>query len=143
RWLWRYGIDGLTPLAAVLETPGPCPVTLGARWMDAPDVPCVAEVRAPVLLIPFLSGRDCHLMAETGAVSLRGGAPVLGALPEIGLQRIEITGQPEAGRPLRIASRRSAPGEVWKRLKRLEARTYAPASDASRAGAGAGLTDND
>ena len=41
------------------------------------------------------------------------------------------------------AARLDVPGALWSRLAELSARTYVPASDQSRAGAGAGDIDND
>lgn len=46
------------------------------------------------------------------------------------------------GAPARVA-RLDVPGALWSLLAELSARTYVPASDQSRAGAGAGDIDND
>ncbi|MBY4891426.1 DUF3726 domain-containing protein [Rhodobacteraceae bacterium N5(2021)] len=107
-----------------------CPLALGGYLSDVGDLPegPIGPVWAPILLLPFLA--------------------------ELAPNGVEIA--PEAVNdptPLRLI-RREAPRvisqaracvapETFETLLAFAARTYAPATAQSRAGAGAGVSDND
>lgn len=174
RWLSANGLDGAGLLARLLQTtdgathadlsfqlPGLepvgdaiCPMILGAYLSDARWVPeaVIGPVLEPSVLLPFLAelaGPDvirlsvgdvsCCVSADgTQVVALPGGAA------KIRIERIErIAASGVAGRRP-ITARACMSAAVASGLTRLATRTYAPATDASRAsGAGAGTTDND
>lgn len=147
RWGWTHGLDSLSALAEVLADyePAFCPLLRGAAFCDAP-APFDGTMRGAVLFLPFLACAEWTLVWEGGAAEGGGGAIRLtGALPGPGRVGVILqAGGSGQGRLLRREeARREAPRAAWALLKRLEGRTFAPPSEASRAGAGAGLADND
>ena len=111
------------------------------------------DIDVPLLLIGF-AGDAAERTGRTLAVDCEGRSLVISprmahavAAAWAGEKRMtlrcaEATQDGEApGEPL---SRISVNGQTWREILDLAARTYVPASDASRLhGAGAGLTDND
>ncbi|QXT38920.1 DUF3726 domain-containing protein [Gymnodinialimonas ceratoperidinii] len=151
RWLCARELDGAGALVALLQAtdgrtatelaPDPetlaaprdalCPLALGAYLSDAdltPDGP-VGPVHAPLLLRPFLvaMGRD---LAPLEASSKPHGPQM------VRLMACAIASDARATRAHPDADSLDA-------LHVFAARTYAPATEASRAGAGSGLSDND
>ena len=131
RWLWVHGFDGVSAVAAVLENYDAdlCPLRVATRIADGTPLPWQGRVRAPLMLLPSVMGRQATLQVD-------------GQLTDFGVADVRVEasgGQPD---PVRVG-RRPVDPDAWKLLKRLEGRTYAPPTEASRAGAGAGLTDND
>lgn len=138
-----------------------CPLILGTVIADrggefTPQtrIHCAALAR-PLLLLPFLArlaaAADCCLAGGWGRLEFvigpRGfviddpGAGLLAA--ETGRMQIQVAAAapppaaPEAGG-------RAVPARAWRSLDHFAARTYAPATEASRlAGAGAGVRDSD
>jgi hypothetical protein len=121
-----------------------------AAWMDAEAVDLVAELLADDIgraaLAWLCDGLDqlaCGAgKADAGPAAALG--PALGAARGLGLrvagdhlQRADRVPPPRSG-PLKLGR------AGWTALERQAARTYVPASEASRArGAGAGAIDND
>lgn len=151
RWLARRRLPGAEALARHLGAPdgGACPIVLGAYLADAGTLtdPALADVAEPLLLVPFLAraapaGLRVAIGDHTFRVSAQG-TDLTGPLPRRG---------PIDLRPDHTALEAPEPShrvqaiapEAFATLQALAARTYAPATDASRAkGAGAGLVDND
>ncbi len=154
RWLIERGHDGAGQLAALLEasdgTTASCPLHLGAAWSDAGYVPegPTDPVLCPMLLLPFLPS----LCAEDHGFSVQAGqaearVSTAGVLSGGGLPtspgKVQVTrcAPPASGAKLTRARVDDATLAI---LTAFAARTYAPATEASRArGAGAGLSDND
>lgn len=132
-----------------------CPLLTGAALSDAAgDIPDTGQmlptVKAPLLLLPFAAhlartrGRLICLETDRGTASVsKDDATLTGEWtpPEspVSIELIEgrIETTPRQTRAFPDAA-------AWTTLNRLAARTYAPATEASRLkGAGAGLTDND
>jgi hypothetical protein len=137
-----------------------CPIISGAALCDQANavsqgrVVTLGPIGWPVLLMPFLDAISTlthHAIKMTwdgvtvtvraGNVRVDGLARLMGAAVET--VRCTVTDdQPRNGLPTR--TRATIRPDVLARLSTLAARTYAPATEASRiAGAGAGLTDND
>ncbi len=113
-------------------------------------------VAAPLLLLPFAAGAarclrrpvalrwpETEALTDGTALELRGPPPA----PAAAASRLRVAVAGPAGRIATSCRRRTraAPdGDDWAFLEALAARTYAPATEASRLkGAGAGLSDND
>lgn len=157
------------PGAAPLPQPGTwtaatdaalCPVATGAALADFAGLPegdpapelRLAPVRVPTLLLPFLA----RVAAQRGtALRIEGAGGTVVVTPQG-----ELAGElaPQAGAeaiPLRLApapppaTAMAAPPNLtidrtaWRRLDAFALATTVPPSDRSRAGAGAGGTDND
>lgn len=172
RWLCAQGLDGCGTLAALLQEPrhatphmapglwsAPgtlCPLITGAalsdRSAELTAAPIrIAQVAHPQVLLPFAAGAarrlgttltlTCDtLTARTDGTGLdMTPAPTLPATCDVEISR---AGRMTATLPQQT---RAAPDPAaWNVLAGLAARTYAPATDASRRlGAGAGLSDND
>lgn len=171
RWLAAHGQPGPEALLAALEAmdgdiaahvpdahwhaAAPCcPIRTGAALSDQAgslervEIDTVLE---PVLLAAFLcraaSGLDCTFeiaLSDTTLVATPNG-PVCEdwtALRRTGpvvVARSNASGTPVAAGsvPRRVSV------ETWRRLERLAHRIYVPATEASRAGAGAGQRDTD
>ena len=137
-----------------------CPVATGAALSDRAEAVAagalvrLAPVISPLLLVPFLcrAARDlgCLILLEGKELSMvatpEGPATrdwrQFSATEAAGLRVSRTTGAHGTGvtpgaEPLRV------PVEVWRALDRFAHRTYAPATEASRAGAGSGVRDND
>lgn len=137
-----------------------CPIATGAALSDrARDIAGGAErplapVAVPLLLVPFLcrAARDLNVTlilssAETPVVATPDGpvAPDLDWLSGDSAEDLRVTaGHGTPGGAMRpCADPWPVAVETWRALDRLAYRTYAPASESSRAGAGAGTRDND
>jgi len=137
-----------------------CPVATGAALSDRAGAIAagmsvrLAPVLAPLLLVPFLcrAARDlgCPIGLEGGGVALvatpdgpatrdwpRLAAPVLDGLRVGPAEQAPCPATPAGAEPWELAV------ETWRALDRFAHRTYAPATEGSRAGAGAGLRDTD
>lgn len=155
RWLEARGLPGA---AAALHlfglkttgslTPDTCGLTLGIRLSDGVLTEGkIADIEAPLLLLPFAhaTGTDQILTWPTGAASLStdGTATFTGTSPAL-RDALTLTQGRGTGTPLIATTRADIPQTVVDGLTALAARTYAPATEASRLlGAGAGLSDND
>ena len=137
------------------EGPLLCPLYLGATLSDLggplPTRPLsLMGLVAPLLLLPFCAAlcREAGQQAcldGGGGTALTDGAGMQFAdrLPE-GPADVTLTRHegPFMAHPL--ATRANPDPAAWASLERFAHRTYAPATDTSRAkGAGAGLSDND
>lgn len=156
RWLEARGLPGTEALAGLLTHQDGCdyaelrPASLDGVWRCASGALCpiiagitlsdyrfdppptLGTVRFPILLIPFLA--SCGLSHPIVAdASLNAEADLSNSPLQPGPLDLP---QPQAvSRPIDAS--------VWMTLDRFAHRTYVPASEASRAGAGAGATDND
>ena len=132
-----------------------CPLLTGAALSDAaglvPDTGLMLpSVKWPLLLLPFTAhlaktrGRVVRLDAEGGSAEVsRDALSLVGdwtmAESPLSVEFIDSTIEPGSRQ-----TRAQPDTAAWTTLNRLAARTYAPATEASRLrGAGAGLTDND
>ncbi len=132
---------------------GPSAVDL-LQCAEAGDMVRLTGIDAPLLLVGFagLAVRDtgislrfsngCDVLAGPGGLGMRG------AMPSAGVDAaLALTGAPERSRPgvsEPLLDGIDADPALWAEALALAARTYVPASDASRAtGAGAGDIDND
>jgi hypothetical protein len=151
RWLCARGADGAGALAALLQAtdghsaaelaPDPvtltargaglCPLALGAYLSDADLAPVapIGPVRSPLLLRPFL-------VAMGGDLAPLPPDPSPHAPRMIRLVACAVV-------PAAQASRAHPDPASLDALHRFAARTYAPATEASRAAAGSELSDND
>ncbi|MFK7941758.1 MAG: DUF3726 domain-containing protein [Paracoccaceae bacterium] len=153
RWLSERGHPGVEAVASSLDVmPERCPVNAALMFSERGSLTLPSEigpVASPLMVLPFL-GRMCaegaafKVQTETAEVRVsRNDIEVRCNLPEVGTVMLcEITPA-------------IAPGERRARLEHVDpvaleilhdfaARTYAPATELSRkAGAGAGLSDND
>ena len=158
RWLQANEAPGAAALAAYLEwrdgkcegVHDLCPIALGTALMDAGrGVPeALGRVRQPLLLAPFVarcipSGMDlrwqgvCLTVSEAGMVT---DAPRDTLLTD----EADCTAQRSIAQVREAVNRvPETEAEALAALTRFAARTYAPATEASRAGAGAGTSDND
>ena len=173
RWLCAMGCDGCGALARVLdqvdrlarpvsgdrgwiaEAGVLCPLQTGTALSDhalmlQQDTVRVGRVLEPVLILPFLASasrrlrqplvlRASGVMAVTDATGLSLDAEMPGEAADLA---VCLGTMPQA---LRSPATRAAPQmSDWAMLERLAHRTYAPATEESRArGAGAGgLSDN-
>lgn len=148
RWLCARGMDGAGALAVLLAatdgfaaadlTPdlpdftakrgGLCPLLLGGYLSDCGVVPghAIGPVHAPELLQPYLA-------------PLGVGLEIDGAIDGAHVRFVAATAPRAATR-----TRADIDAQTEGILLAFAARTYAPATEASRAtGAGAGTTDND
>lgn len=153
RWLCTHGLPGPEALALALTSKdGACPLATGAAMLDAGELAlptCLVDVRAPLLILPFLSQMtpegDAWLVSANDITFAVGGlgTDLSGALPE----RVDLWLQGPCALPdMRDPVSRVAhvDKDALASLQALAMRTYAPATELSRAkGAGAGLTDND
>ena len=128
-----------------------CPISLGTTLADSGgcDDLTVHNVLEPLLLVPALSESchegngyvmswaegECYLDRETFAVQ---GFPSTGAV-EISLRSTSALSHESRPRSPRVI----LDATVADQLATFAHRVYAPATDESRSGAGAGLTDND
>lgn len=167
RWLQSFDLPGCEILAGYLASPfggapatlqppwscnGPlCPILSGASLCDCADVltyePLLLhQVSHPLLLLPFVAraARTLRYPLSIGWAKTDGVCLRLHSLPKNNPQDVicQITTPfAEAQQP---GLRGKVPAEAWDALQAFAARTYAPATDASRRlGAGAGLTDSD
>ena len=157
RWLEARGMPGAEALAGLLAAQDGCdyamlrPASLDGIWQAAGGALCpiiagvtladhapfkvpprLGTVRAPVLLLPFLAA--ANLWCDESAN--------FADRDDLDFAEVSLTHGPHDLPDPSPASRVIAP-DVWAALDRFAHRTYVPATDASRAGAGAGETDND
>lgn len=153
RWLARAGLPGQERLAMMLSgKDGVCPVTLGATMSDAGDLGLLERAGAiaePLLLLPFLSrmagrGRALRVTIDARPLLVWTGGTDLGAtVPATGCVGVSGDVRSPPDRPPRTRVPHIEP-VAWGLLNDMAARTYAPATEASRArGAGSGQSDND
>jgi hypothetical protein len=138
-------LPGLEPAGGAL-----CPLILGAYLADlslVPDGP-VGPVLEPVVLLPFLAGieGDGAIEMRVGAATCRVMGGVLdGTAPAAGPATVHLswTKAPLAA-PKHLPDRATLAPDIAACLGAFAMRTYAPATEESRArGAGAGTSDND
>lgn len=169
RWLAARGLPGPEALAALLEGPRNCPCSgrgggpecalrFGTRLADraeriAAGEPMSGVVAQPLLVLAQL-GRAATATASSfivdwSDVRAHCGPAGLSIAADGDLFPASTTFRCRTGRaelPEIPAEHRSRPvtAEAWATLERHAARTYAPATEASRqAGAGAGTVDDD
>jgi len=135
RWLEDRGQGGAAQLAALLPDwatraeAGTCPIRRGTAWADLGQAPTDLSDPEP-LLWPFLA-----LVAAVTNVAVTWGAGNA-ISPDGGLT---LSGKTQA-----VRGRAAPDAATIATLETFAARTYAPATEASRlAGAGAGTSDND
>lgn len=171
-WLADQGIDGLTLLARHLDqmAVGPvliagrvwtgrgplCPIAAGAALGDHFHLPqgplqgpvVLSDLSAPALILPFLAVAAARsgavvlvqwpgvsVVVSGGAVfNMTGGAALLADRAD----RVTVT----AATGHSTAPRLAAPPATLQSLQAHVQRTYVPASDQSRRGAGAAGSDN-
>lgn len=136
-----------------------CPLIAGVMLSDiAADIATghrveMAAVTFPILLIPFLgqtaeqlgialqvSWSDVRVVCLPGGISISGNVSALEAhdarhLVCAGGALVDATDRPSA-------KSRVVDASTWAALEHFARRTYVPASEASRSGAGSTLTDN-
>lgn len=159
RWLQEQDAPGAAALALYLDwrdTPGAfdhdlCPICLGTALMDCgrPVPERLGRVRQPLLLAPFIAscapsgmtlawGEIVLILSEAGLVTDAPREALLTAEAECSANR---TAARVAETVMRVPE---SEAQAVARLTEFAARTYAPATEASRlSGAGAGTTDND
>lgn len=154
-WLQGRRAPGVAALALNLqsrsERAGGCPIAVGAALSDqGATVGEVGLVRAPLLLCPFIARVGAASTLTWPGVGIGITSLALHtAADRSDLLTAEAMCAITAGRPdmppLAAASRVDEGEAAFvKVLEQFAARTYAPATEASRlAGAGAGLSDND
>ena len=135
RALCAADLPGLDALALRLLVGGPCPIRAGCRASDAGEVPKVLDVAVPLLLLPFLA--PLTAIAEWGNGVLRSGPEGIAAEGALltPRARLRLTVREAPGR-VACVERAHPSSRAWRRLSTLAARTRAPASEASRRGAG-------
>ena len=174
RWLAARGLPGPEALAALLAGARNCPcagvpagdapsrpecaLRLGSSLSDRADRITGGEVVSvdvaqPLLVLAQLgraaTATNAGFRLEWAGVQVLCGleGPAIDTGGELLAERATLRCEPsDPGVSSLAADCRSRPvdAEAWTALERLAARTYAPATDASRlAGAGAGLVDND
>ena len=172
QWLEARGIGGCAALAKTLQavdgqmtefaprsdwtSPSSrlCPIMVGAALSDRFDKNAsLGPVLAPVLLLPVLAfmskthGQPMSIEAGSGQAVLDGDAIELGTAldDDASPVRIRTGALHRPGVQARPCQTRADVGDrTWALLDAFAAKTYAPATEASRLnGAGAGLTDND
>lgn len=150
----------LTPvdLAGIWMAPGGClsPLIAGAALSDSADRlrdgPIqLGPVSQPLLLVPFAASAARHLGCSVilawsdMEVASDGLSLAVAGDPHIAMAEgvtCAITG--DFGAPMIPIDRAEIDPDIWARLGDFAARTYAPATEASRLlGAGAGVSDND
>ena len=147
-WAARGGL--LCPLIA-----GAAICDLAPRWV-ADETLRTGTIAAPLLLVPYmvwsadrtgapmmLGWRDLTISRRDAVTYVELSDPDTMMLPQVEGIRLGPAGE-TAGRPLTRAYRAHVGGQASQTLQALARRTYAPETEESRrAGAGAGLTDND
>jgi len=172
RWLCAQGLDGCASLAALLQEPrhaSPqlkpgiwsasgvlCPLVTGAALSDftaqLTEGPIrIVDVAHPQLLLPFAAGAA----RQTGTVLTLTCEDLVAHTDGAGVDLTHIPSPPGTSDVtvsmggamagfLPKQTRATPDPAIWDVLIAFAARTYAPATDASRRlGAGAGLSDND
>lgn len=160
-WLARAGLPGAAMLLRVLERGASvCPLRTGIMLMDHAGLSegpgglpvALRDLEAPLMLLPFLA-RVAERMGEPVALDLGAREICLSGLePAPGLAGLSVSGV-QATVVVRVAGTGGVAvagvfdgrisREVWQALDALALRTTVPASEVSRQGAGAALSDND
>jgi len=172
RWLEARGVEGCAALVTVLRTvdgrledfaPGVnwrsptgrlCPIMVGAALSDRLDKDASLErIFAPVLMLPVLAfmskthGRPVTLEVASGRAVLGCDKVFIDTALNDAPSAVRIQTGPTDTTHLdevTLRTRSDVSDKTWKQMDRFAAKTYAPATEASRLkGAGAGLTDND
>lgn len=151
RWLCARGYDGAGALDALLKAglaQGLCPLALGGYLSDSGVLPDKTEpVIAPLMLAPALSD-----LAGTGQISLQGqylslnicAHTLTGDAPSHTAVALTLHRIPKPTAKTALRTRTDIRPDTLANLQAYAARTYAPATEDSRArGAGAGTSDND
>ena len=146
RWLARAGMPGVSALARAIEANDLSDLRAGIELSDRGKVGSAISISVDALLVlPFLSrcvpaGQAWNIETGNGSFRLwREGSDPIG-----GVEVLAINGQVPLPDPLPGPVARVGHDEAaFAILNEFAARTYAPATEASRQGAGAGLTDND
>ncbi len=147
RWLGRAGQPGPAALARALRADDLSALLLGVQAADRGGIDGdLGPVGEPLLAVPFLT--RCVPPGAAWSVETDGGAFRVwqtGCDPVPVGQVLRKIGEGPAPDPLpSLGNRIAGDAAAIAVLTRFAARTYAPATEASRqAGAGAGLTDND
>lgn len=150
RWLHARGEDGASALVQLLVatdeadaadiipdlpafTPvkqAICPLALGGYLSDMEDVPDgpIGPVWTPILMRPFLAD-----LTSNG----------VNIAPRAATDPVIIQLMPRQSALMPTHSRAKVSNATMDALLAFAARTYAPATEQSRAGAGAGVSDND
>ncbi len=154
RFLIERGYDGAGALAALLQatdgTDARCPLALGVALSDSGAVleGEIGPVVCPLMVAPFLvglcgAGRGLSLRAGEGVISIGVDGAMAGSPLPTTLAPLIITDCASPAAFMR-QTRAQVSQEAFATLTVFAARTYAPATEESRAkGAGAGLSDND
>ena len=159
----RKAADSLAPATLTGEWSntevGLCPLVAGAALSDcaarltAGDV-VMHNVLQPALILPFAAAvarqqQSLVTVAWEGLVAVTDGTALRvddpdGVLMTKSAAQLHVTSGGELADPLTRQTRATPDPDDWAALNRFAARTYAPATEASRLlGAGAGLADND
>ena len=153
------GVCGADALASYLQSAAPlnsecCPVLLGTRISDknSSENEFPAQIHEPLLLAPFLqnfageqilvlSWNETRVLITNKGISIEGLQVVGNGEPiDCKLSKTDTASSPTI-RASRVPDERSKAMQI---LEELAKKTYAPATEESRAkGAGAGLNDND
>lgn len=168
RWLDAFGLQGSAHLAsylasdrgarpddlsAVWSSDGPlCPITAGASLSDCArrfsrgETLRLRDVSHPLLILPFVGSAAilAHRTLTVGWARTDGCCLDLSTAP--GIDPIDITCEVDTdlGKAQEPTQRAEIDAATFERLTSFAARTYAPATEASRRlGAGAGNSDND
>lgn len=172
RWLEARGIEGCTALVTSLRIVDGrlgefapcenwtsrsgqlCPIMVGAALSDRLDKEASFDpILAPVLMLPVLAfmskehGQPVALEVASGLAVLDGDDVAVDTALNDAASAVRIRTGPTDTTHLGRATRQTrsdVTDEIWEHLNNFAAKTYAPATEASRLkGAGAGLTDND
>lgn len=161
RWLQQRGAPGIESLARYLarftaDSTDGCPLSVGTALSDTAITPPadLGRIQEPLLVIPFIAS-----IATSGPIRMTIGSAVvdvfsdrfitLNTLADLTASEgdVAISGSPvTAFQPLSEGSSARVPEsaeDAMAELAVLASNTYAPATDASRAGAGSGMSDND
>lgn len=145
RWLSAHGFDGAGLVLTDLEMGGST-LKLGVALADAPEAALIPSATVPPILAPFAAQiahqRPCILTLPDGCFSFDADGAVSHDAKSGTLAF--AFGAARGGQVLQRRTRATVTEATLERLTDFAARTYAPATEASRlAGAGAGLSDND
>jgi hypothetical protein len=159
RWLQSHGAPGVAALAAYLDWRDGlakvdhdlCPISLGTAFMDAGrGVPAhLGRVRQPLLLAPFIAAcRPSGIRMQWQGVSLtlsEAGLVTDASRAQALTSEADCTTERTVAQVAHTATRvPEKEATAMAELNHFAARTYAPATEASRlSGAGAGTSDND
>jgi len=132
--------SNFTSLVCPAGNSGCCPVIAGTMLSDfgwtVGSKLRLSSVYSPLILIPFVS-----FCAKSARTALRVSIDEVSIYLTADGQLVSTSSECELVAP--VARRAAISGDALERLEALAHRTYVPASDQSRSGAGAGLTDND